>query len=142
VDTTKFRLHNQRVKLRLARFEFEHLGEMNSWLRARDVNPATMSELPAIGYIVKHEDKMVATAFLRKIEGDIGLFDGLATNPAMASEIRHHAIELLIKKVFKIAAESGMNKMIAYSKDNSIFERAEINGFTKTPYVLLTKEIK
>jgi len=142
VDTTKFRHLNQRVKLRLAKFEFEHLGEMNSWLRARDVLPSPMDDLPAIGYIVKHEDKIIATAFLRRIEGNIGLFDGLATNPKMASEIRHHAIELLIKKVFKIAKESGINKMIAYSKDNSIFERAEIHGFTKTPFVLLTKEIE
>lgn len=94
------------------------------------------SEIPLIGFIAYDRGQVVGAAFLRQVEGMVGLLDGITSNPEVASDIRHKALDALIEAVVNKARELGIKRVIGYSVNDSTKIRSERHGFVRSPYEL------
>lgn len=115
---------------------------LNYWLEKRGHQQVEEDSLPKIGYIVLDDDAPICVGFLRRCEGNFGFLDGLATNPEVPGPIRHVAIDALVTKIIMKATEIGLTNLIAWSLDKGTLERSETHGFVKSPYTLITKDLK
>lgn len=109
---------------------FRDIPLINKWLQKHNHAPIDYGTSPAIGYIVPG----VAVGFLRKCEGYVGLFDGLATNPLVSKSARNRALNAIYSSILK---EPGFNTIIGWTLDASAFDRAVQQGFTPLPHALL-----
>lgn len=131
-----------RVELSVKYFDHDDLESMNDWLRARNKPPQEMSDLPAIGFVVAEGDTRVATCFLRRCEGNYGIVDGLCTNPAVDSAIRHVAIDTAVRMVCEEARQREISHLVAWTVEGSVLARGmSRHGFQKSSFSLLTKDL-
>lgn len=106
-------------------FEKKDMGDFKNMLLLRRLSLSLCENMPRIGYVCRDEVSSVAIGFLRHIEGDFGLLDGLITDPAFSSEKRSLAIDFVVKCILNRSQELGMKKLLAYSTDENILRRAE-----------------
>ena len=99
------------------------------------------SEMPEYGYVVMSDDTIIATAFLRRIEGGFIQLDGLSTNPGMAPHIRNEAIELALSACYSKAKELGYTSILAMSMDSSTLLRSINHGFVRLPHALIVLDL-
>lgn len=100
-----------------------------------------VEELPSIGFIATNGNTIVGAAFLRTMEGDYGMFEGLITNPNCSSELRQQALAKLIPSILKKAEELKLNKILAFTHDKSVIFRAEECGFKTHPDNLIVLDL-
>lgn len=116
-----------------------HLDLVNSWLEARGEKTARIEEIPIFGFIAYGEaGKAVAAGFLRRCEGQVGVFDSLVTDPEARGPIRHEAIEAIVFEILKTARALKMGRVIAFTRHLSIIERAKSHGFEQQAHTLIT----
>lgn len=116
-------------------FESDDVHELNAWLKARGLGPVTAASLPALGLIAPG----VAAGFLRRCEGQVGIFDSFATNPAACPVMRHKALDEIYKRLIAQAYELGIDKLIGFSVDAGTVERSKRHGFVLSDYPVLTR---
>lgn len=131
-----------RVELSVKYFDHDDLPFLNDWLRARDLSPKEIHDIPSIGFVVSEGDFRIATCFLRRCEGNYGIVDGLCTNPEADSELRHYAIDVAVKIICEEAKQREITHLVAWTVDNGTLERGcTRHGFSKSRHTLLTKEL-
>ena len=118
-----------------------HMVHMCKWLYLRDAYIPSKDEMPAIGYIAYSDNKPVAVAFLRKMEGNHALLDGIASNPDATSEERHQAIDMVMESVVNTAKELKIKSILGYTRDESTFLRSIRHGFVQSPHAVLVKDL-
>ena len=119
----------------------ENLALLNGWLLTRSLLPVAASALPKVGFIILHEGTPIAVAFLRQCEGLFGLYDSQATNPEVASHLRHEALDLLHELICNAAKCLGFTRLVAQTSDKSTIERSQRYGFRQLPGVLIWKDL-
>lgn len=123
-------------------FSPEDVDALNAWLVARKHPAVTFAELPAIGFMVFHDETPAAACFLRRCEGNYGIVDGLASNPECSGSVRHRALDLAIRMICEEARVWDITHLIAWSVDDSTLERSTTrHGFTKSRNTLLIKDL-
>jgi hypothetical protein len=135
-------LSNQSVKLTIEEFKHEeHFEFLACWLKLRDKNTEIAFNLPHFGYICFQGPMPVAVAFLRQIEGDMGMFEGLCSNPECGPELRSEAIDGLIQQLIETARGIGIKSVLAWSKDKNTLERSLRHGFKEDISTMITLDL-
>lgn len=117
------------------------LVHVNEWRRARQMKDAEPNDFPAVGFLVRDGNLPVACAFLRKVEGNYGIYDSQATNPAAPAAIRHEALNLLYQEMCREAKSLGLRHLIAHTSDNSTLERSLRYGFKQLLGTVISKDL-
>lgn len=117
-----------------------HEKEIQIWCDKHGISPKLTDDFPVLGFVACHDDECFAAGFLRRIEGNYALFDGLITNPRGSSLDRHIAIEAVVKRIIKEAKDLGIPGILAYSLDTGTIERAISHGFKIMPHTLIMRD--
>lgn len=126
--------------MHIEEFNFEtHYEHLSNWLKARNMD--SYHNLPACGYVVYDNDLLVAAAFLRRVEGDFGMFDNLCSNPDAPSESRNLAIDMLARQIIDKCGALDINGLLAWSSDKNTLERSIKHGFKVVPGVVITMNL-
>lgn len=120
----------------------KHFTAMLECLAARQAYRPLTSEMPKIGYIAIEGEKLIATAFLRKVEGGHGMLDGVSSNPTATSAQRHQGIDLVFQAVVNKAKEMGLPHLIGMSRDAGTIERSHKYGFKKSLLAVMVVDLK
>jgi len=107
------------------------------WFRLRELNLELIDDIPAIGVIAFTEHIPVAACFLRSVEPNFGMIDGLITNPEMPSDLRHKAIDGCVKAIIKKAKDFKMKQIMATTIDQGVLDRSKSHGFIKIPDTMI-----
>jgi predicted amino acid racemase len=84
-------------------------------------------------------DHPVAVGFLRRVECDVvAQIDGLASNSAFGSVIRHEAISKIVESLINEAKSLKLQGVIAFTSDETVKIRAEATGFTRLSHIVLS----
>lgn len=102
-----------------------------------DITSVSMKTLPKIGCVALLNNRPVAAGFLRKIEGKMGMIDGLTSNAFLGSIIRHQGLSLVVDYLILEAKELGIEEIIATTSDESVVKRAESIGFQVIPHTII-----
>lgn len=104
------------------------------WLKIRSIKPWNESSIPKIGYVA-HVDYLglICMGFLRMVEGNSAMIDGLCSNPNMHSHYRDEAIDKLVCRIMDKAQELKLDGIISFSEDKNTLERSKKFGFEHRP---------
>lgn len=114
---------------------------LDTWFIARGMN-SVIETLPEIGFVASDDTDFIAASFLRRVEGDYCLFDGLVTNPMLAPFRRHLGIEAVVERLIIEAKELKMRKILAYSIDAGTLKRSVHHGFVHLPHTLIVLDLE
>lgn len=103
-------------------------------LKSRDMDVRLSCDLPKHGLIALENDEVVAMGFIRRVEGDYAILDSYITNACMASELRDRALDVITRKLIKMAEANNIKKLIAFSQEPNIITRSMKHGMSKMPY--------
>lgn len=117
-----------------------HEKEVKIWCDKHGISPKLTDEFPALGFVAQDDRCLIAAAFLRRIEGNYALFDGLITNPRSSSLDRHVALEAVVKRIIRESRDLGIIGIMAYSLDTGTIERALSHGFKAMPHTLIMRD--
>lgn len=109
---------------------------MNKWLAQRGLNIVT--EKSASGYIVPG---VCAAQYLRCEAGTI-IFDSLISNNLVSEQLRDKALDTLVCYMMEQAKEEGFTRILAFTTNGKVLERAQRHGFIHTSHALLAFEDK
>jgi len=107
---------------------------LNDWLEARGISHVPVEEMPELGFMSFKEGRPVAAGFLRRCEGNYGIFDGLTTNPNVSGAIRHECIDAVVERIVLEAKKLGLKSIVALSVDDGTLMRAKRHGFLDLPH--------
>ena len=85
--------------------------------------------------------KIVAIAGFRMCEGNVCLFEGLATDPNESSESRKEAIKELTEYVPKAASRLGYKLILALTSESTVIQRAKELGWVVVPKTIIAQEL-
>lgn len=94
---------------------------INKWLKRRNHALVTESELPTTGFIVPG----VAAGFVRKVEGNIGIFESVVSNALVSSSIRHKAMSVLFDEINNL----NFKCIMGFTKEGDMLLRAKAAGY-------------
>lgn len=117
--------------IKIRRFKERHKFTIDGWFRSREMRPPSAKDLPETGWMAWDGDDYVAAIFCRVGEG-LGMIEGLVSNPYKPGEVRHVAINTLVKTALDYLKIKGVKRVMAFSVDGSTLKRAESLGFTET----------
>lgn len=115
----------------------KHNSQIRTWLMARGMDPALVSELPANGVVVQD----VCAGFIRMVEGGSGMVDSYITNPNATPEARDEALNLLTIRLIELGKELGLKRLIAITKDENTRERATSHGYVVLPHAAIARDL-
>ena len=88
------------------------------------------SYIPKIGYICLLGDQPLAAGFLRRVECDVvAQIDGLTSNKAFGSILRHQAIDMIVDQLIIEAKALEIQGLMAFTHDEGVLKRAKNRGF-------------
>lgn len=114
-----------------------HMESLISILRSRSTYEPTRDEMPEIGFIAFEGSEPIATAFIRRCEGQYALVDTLTSNPHSSSSLRHAAQDLLIQRCISEAKHRGIKQLFAFTANKGTLERSIRNGFEQLPHTIV-----
>lgn len=106
-------------------------------MKKRDLNPKEVHDFPKLGFLVFEEDKFIGAGFLRKCEGNVGIFDSYLTDPSLPPKLRDQALEMITKNLVHTAKSIGINRLLAFSVDDNTIVRSQRHGFALTNHKVL-----
>ena len=113
------------------------MEEINEWLpmvvKAKD--------LPGHTFCAVVDDKIIAIAGFRLMEGEICFIDSMATDQSIKGEIRHEALDTLTKEILSMAKNLGFKKIFATTAHDCIVKRAERHGFQVVEQKVIAREL-
>lgn len=117
----------------------EHAKYLREWLLFYGRDLKVLEELPEIGTLVSGEKEgPIVAAFLRQVEGNYVMLDGLIANPKIRGRSRSHAIDLAVEGVLRRAKKRKFKYVIATTKDALVIERSFRHGFQKLPHTVIS----
>lgn len=126
--------------MHLVVFKPEDISLINEWLVFRKKKPVKLEELPAIGFIAKKDEDLIAAGFLRKCEG-IGMIDSIVSNPVMSSALRNEALDMIFNRLIHVSELHDIKILMGTSIDDHTILRSERFGFQKSPMSLMIRGI-
>lgn len=125
--------------MQVRRFKREDLPAIQEWMEKRQMQQPRFSDLPTFG-LVAHTDEgvLVAAGWIRRAEGRVGIFDSLVTNPDFSGPDRHEALGALVPAVIHLAKNLGVARLMAYTRQPAVIERAKNHGFEVQPHTLIS----
>jgi N-acetylglutamate synthase-like GNAT family acetyltransferase len=127
--------------MEIRKFSLDDMDFLLSWLEQRKCYLPNRDEMPEIGYMAWEGDTPIACAFLRRVEGNHGQLDGLATSPWLPGEMRHFAIDAVVQQILSDAKALGMRSLHATSVDESTLMRSKRHGFVPMPHTLIVADL-
>ncbi len=116
---------------------------METLFYKREMQRSNVSELPRIGYVCVHEGgEFIAAGFLRRIEGNIGWFDGLISNPEATGVVRNEALDTIVESLVEHAKKLKIKRIIAHTVDESIEVRSKRHKFRSLPHKLIALNLE
>lgn len=107
-----------------------HMQHLCKWLYLREAYIPSKDEMPKIGFIAYSDNRPIAAAFLRQMEGGHAQIDGLTSNPEATSAERHEALDAVIKETVESAKSLKIKVLMAWTRDEYTLKRGVSNGFT------------
>lgn len=101
----------------------------------------TPETLPQIGYIATEGSIVVASGFLRQVEGRMALLDTLSTNKDCSPEMRHEGISAVVDALISRANQLELRYFLAFTVDDGIVKRAFDLGFNITNQRLIVLDL-
>lgn len=124
--------------IRLEKYDaLKHHSLIVYWLGLRCIDQAVADDLPKIGYIAYNRSLPIAAGFVRSCEDDLGMIEGLISNPMAKSEDRHDGLDDVIDACIQYAKARGVKRLLAYSIDVGTIKRSQSHGFGRLPHVLV-----
>ena len=87
------------------------------------------------------DDKIIAIAGLRLMEGEVCFIDSMATDQSVEGAKRHEALEELTKGLLDMAKNLGFKKVFATTKEECIVERAKRHGFKLSDQKVIVRDL-
>lgn len=113
-------------------------SNLKEWYHKHNLDAPPEQYYPSWGLIVEG----VAAGFLFATDTALCMLDGYITNPEATSVDRNKAIALITGELLEISKEQGFQRVMVFSKEDSIIKRAKNLKFTdKGSYVMLDKEV-
>lgn len=107
-----------------------HLPILESMLVKRKISSSFVFFIPMNGFIaLDDKNDPIGIGFVRMVEGGFGMLDSFITDPDATSESRSHAIDQLVKELLAKCAKLGIDKIFAFTREESLWKRAESIGF-------------
>ena len=122
------------IEISIFPFKFKHFNdliELHKLNNYQHTAAITMKRLPKIGYISYFGDSPIAAGFLRRVEGGYAQMDTLVSNPHFGSQIRHLAIDKVVKSLIDDAKTLDLEGIVAFTSDIGVLKRAEDIGFNR-----------
>jgi hypothetical protein len=113
-------------------FKYTDVTSINKWLHAQGHPLVSYWDLPKMGFIIPG----VCAGFVRQVEGNYGILDGLVSNPLVSAKTRHKAMDSLFTQLIAKSPP----KMIGTTIDKGTFSRAVAHGFVPSNYIYLTRQ--
>ena len=132
------------VDLKIVPFKFKHFNDLKSLLICRRLDghdKVVYRDLPKTGYIVYYGKQPIAVGFIARIEPNNGMLDSFASNPYYGSKIRHEALDLIVNTLIEDAKRLKLKRLIAFSQDEGIINRAKSIGFIEYTYAFMIKPL-
>lgn len=103
-------------------------------LTSRGLPSSHKESLPAFGLMVLDNDSSpIAMGYLRSIEGNMAMIDGLTTHLDKPATVRNEALDRLVSKLVKVAKVNNIKGLICFSHDINTLLRSSRHGFTLLP---------
>lgn len=113
------------------------IEKVNKWLPKR----VSAKELPGHIFCAVVDDKIIAMAGLRLMEGEVCFIDSMATDQSVEGAKRHEALEELTKGLLDMAKNLGFKKVFATTKEDCIVERAKRHGFKLSDQKVIVRDL-
>lgn len=123
--------------MRVEQYEEDHKEVLAEWFQARDLDSNLLNDVPLTGAVAFCYEKPVAIGFLRYVEGQYALIDGLVTDPAALPDVRDKAIDELVRHLVLMAKRSGTRRIMAHSVDKNTILRSQRHGFETLPDTMI-----
>lgn len=85
--------------------------------------------LPRVGGIVFYAGRPIAIGFVRQCEGNVGIWDGLITDPQAEPIERDKCLDALLIFLIRTMKSYGITRIISWAQDSNTIERAQKLGF-------------
>ena len=82
-----------------------------------------------IGFIGIVDNYPIAFGFLRDVDGQYGIIEGIMTDPDRSPARRHHALSAVINFLIDESKSLKHKLILAWTKEESILKRADDLGF-------------
>lgn len=122
--------------------EEQDLHHINKWLKDRKHPEQDAYDVPDIGYVACFANRPIAAGFLKQMEGENSIFDGLCSNPLATSEFRNIALDMVVGAIITLAKSRGIKQIIGWSIDEGTLKRAYRHDFVKLPHTLIALDLK
>lgn len=84
-------------------------------------------------------DQPLAAGFLRRVECDVvAQIDGLTSNKAFGSILRHKAIDMVVDQIILEAKSMKIQGIIAFTKEISVINRAKQRNFSVLSEIVIS----
>jgi hypothetical protein len=112
-------------------FQHKHMELLKEMLYSQEYEyPVSRQSIPNIGYIAMLGNEPLAAGFLRRVECDIiAQIDGLVSNKAFGSVLRHKGIDLVVDQLILDTKSLKIQGLIAFTHDEGVLKRAKARGF-------------
>lgn len=107
------------------RFSSRDIESINKWLRRHGHATASVSDVPAIGFIVPG----VAAGFVRDCENGVGMIDSYVTNPLCKNLTRNQALNSITRAILK----TNFRQFITMTENQGLRNRFLAHGMTPMP---------
>lgn len=107
---------------------------INSWYAARELPTIPTASFPTNGLIVPGK----AAGFLYLTDSDIGLAEGLITNPAAPTIARGRALDRILRGLVVIAKMYNVRHLLGFAALASTERLANNHGFKSERHYVLT----
>lgn len=122
----------------MRRFVAADILDMAGWYAARGLPCPRSSSLPEIGFIEPH----VACGFLYRTDSDVGMMEGMITNPCASLSARVRAMDEIMDSLIEAAQLLGVRHVVATCKRKSMEQRAQRHGLKFLgSYRMVTREL-
>lgn len=122
--------------------EQDHFNLLNEWLILHEHAPTTIEFLPKLGYVVTIDEKPIAMAFLRLIEGGMAYAESLVTSKDFSVFTRVKAIDLVVDKLVEVAKFNDFKYLITTTYRPGVVARiTKRHGFIQSDAILAIKPI-
>lgn len=119
-----------------------HVKHIYDWFKARSLDLQLIDELPVVGSIALYKEIGVAAAFLRTVEPNYAILDGLISNPEALALLRNEGIDLCVQDIIKKAKKLNVKHLMATTIDEGVLKRSEKHGFIKLPVTSIILDLK
>jgi hypothetical protein len=82
-----------------------------------------------------------AAGFLRKVEGNLSMMDGLTSNAFFGSLVRHESLKLIVNQLIKDANNMKSEGILAFTNSPDVLKRAKTVGFEPITDVMMVLKL-